>query len=1071
MTPVATAMSQLKGFQRRTVEYAFDRLYGADDSSHRFLVADEVGLGKTLVARGVIAKAVERLRADGVRRIDVIYICANTNIARQNINRLGMREAGREFASRLTLLPTVVKELNEREVNVVALTPRTSFDPRSSEGTWEERRVLYWLLIGAWTSDKAALSRVLKGDVSTVTRFRKMVGWLDPTSIDVGLRAAFLTSLEDRDGELSLSGHPTLRGRFLLAAEQLRGRRPSSGAVAARRALVGELRALLAETCVDALEPDLVILDEFQRFKNLLSGDSEQSALARRLFEYQDEHTQVRTLLLSATPYRMYTLAHEKKEDDHYADFLQTVDFLLDNEDKSLALRKQLDRYRRALYGLADGAGGALLEATSGLRVLLSSVMSRTERSEPAGAGDPMLREISTATLPVERTDVRAFLETQRIASQVGEGRVTEYWKSAPYLLNFMDDYKLVRSFEARLGDPDVMDLVLSSTDALLRWQSVSEYRAVEFANARVRALTADLDAASAWQLLWLPPSLPYYSLGAPFERARKAGFTKRLVFSAWAVVPKALATLLSYESERRLFGGRKRDDPSYATTRQRTTAPLRFQRSGARLTGMVNLTLLYPSVTLAEAGDSRRYPGSDSLGDLLRQVRLAIEPRLRELTSDARTDGAEDDAWYWAAPILLDQRSSGTAQCDWFDRQDLAALWAGGAELTVEQQSWAEHVDRARGLLRGELELGRVPDDLVDVLAAAALAAPGVAALRSLASVTGGDIGEWAIRDAAAAVGWGFRSLFNQPEAVRLIRTYRPQRSLRAVARGGFWRRSLAYAVDGGLGAVLDEYVHMERERLGLFDQPASEQASELASALDRVLGLRTSDLAVRVLPSTAAELASDGPQRYSMRSHFAMRFATDPRGAGRRRAAPRTRSRRIQLALLATRARHDLSRAGGARLPSLLSRRRPLEPSVESRRSGTARGASAPIQGARHQEERGTGVRRGGAGGGPDRRRLGASVRACRVRPTAMVMASCHSGSSTLRGGARIERHVPMLPLSREHDRLEDLRRALVVYRMVFGQPRQDDLMTFLSGHVQPELLEESARAARIDLAPRTT
>ena len=180
MTPVATAMSQLKGFQRRTVEYAFDRLYGADDSSHRFLVADEVGLGKTLVARGVIAKAVERLRDDGVRRIDVIYICANTNIARQNINRLGMREAGREFASRLTLLPTVVKELNEREVNVVALTPRTSFDPRSSEGTWEERRVLYWLLLGAWTSDKAALSRVLKGDVSTVTRFRKMVAAARP---------------------------------------------------------------------------------------------------------------------------------------------------------------------------------------------------------------------------------------------------------------------------------------------------------------------------------------------------------------------------------------------------------------------------------------------------------------------------------------------------------------------------------------------------------------------------------------------------------------------------------------------------------------------------------------------------------------------------------------------------------------------------------------------------------------------------------------------------------------------------------------------------------------------------
>jgi hypothetical protein len=30
------------------------------------------------------------------------------------------------------------------------------------------------------------------------------------------------------------------------------------------------LRNLLAHTCVAALEPDLIILDEFQRFKNLL---------------------------------------------------------------------------------------------------------------------------------------------------------------------------------------------------------------------------------------------------------------------------------------------------------------------------------------------------------------------------------------------------------------------------------------------------------------------------------------------------------------------------------------------------------------------------------------------------------------------------------------------------------------------------------------------------------------------------------------------------------------------------------------------------------------------------------
>ena len=48
----------LKDFQRRTVEHAFHRLYTGDDSTQRFLVADEVGTGKTLVAQGVLAKAI-----------------------------------------------------------------------------------------------------------------------------------------------------------------------------------------------------------------------------------------------------------------------------------------------------------------------------------------------------------------------------------------------------------------------------------------------------------------------------------------------------------------------------------------------------------------------------------------------------------------------------------------------------------------------------------------------------------------------------------------------------------------------------------------------------------------------------------------------------------------------------------------------------------------------------------------------------------------------------------------------------------------------------------------------------
>ena len=68
----------------------------------------------------------------------------------------------------------------------------------------------------------------------------------------------------------------------------------------------------------------------------------------------------------------------------------------------------------------------------------------------------------------------------------------------------------------------------------------------------------------------------------------------------------------------------------------------------------------------------------------------------------------------------------------------------------------------------------------------------------------------------------------------------------------------------------------------------------------------------------------------------------------------------------------------------------------------------------------------------------------------------------------GAHIERHVPALPLSRDAEQLTALKRSLAVYRMVFGQPRQDDLMAFLLEHCEPEKLQEIEPLLRIDLSP---
>ena len=69
---------------------------------------------------------------------------------------------------------------------------------------------------------------------------------------------------------------------------------------------------------------------------------------------------------------------------------------------------------------------------------------------------------------------------------------------------------------------------------------------------------------------------------------------------------------------------------------------------------------------------------------------------------------------------------------------------------------------------------------------------------------------------------------------------------------------------------------------------------------------------------------------------------------------------------------------------------------------------------------------------------------------------------------GPARIQRLVPLIPLSREVERLERLKRSLAAYRMVFGQPRQEDLVAYLQGRMGDEELGELAERLRIDLSP---
>ena len=71
--------------------------------------------------------------------------------------------------------------------------------------------------------------------------------------------------------------------------------------------------------------------------------------------------------------------------------------------------------------------------------------------------------------------------------------------------------------------------------------------------------------------------------------------------------------------------------------------------------------------------------------------------------------------------------------------------------------------------------------------------------------------------------------------------------------------------------------------------------------------------------------------------------------------------------------------------------------------------------------------------------------------------------------KGGYKIERQIPLLPLSREVGQLAWLKKTLVAYRSVIGQPRQEELVEFTLARMTEDELKALTRQCSIDLSPR--
>jgi len=1024
-------MQGLKPFQRRSVEYAFSRLF-APGSSRRFLVADEVGLGKTLVARGIIAKTINRLHQDKVPRIDVIYICSNAELAWQNLNRLNVT-GRRDFtqANRLTLLPLTLGSL-DRQLNFISFTPGTSFDIKSGGGLYKERALLCLILRETGLFRDAGLTKMLQGGIGCLSNFKRIVEQLKPEYASAArpLVDDFLARFTE-DSELQGRIHEAIslcpRHRGVLREEPAR----------TCTRVTGELRAMLGKVCLRALEPDLVIMDEFQRFSHLLKQDTDAGMLAHELFEYADANTKVRTLLLSATPYKMYTIHGE--EQDHYRDFMSTASFLLADAQAGQRLEQLLWDYRRQLYQLGNAHDEAFHATRSELQKLLGSVMSRNERPQ-YGSREGMFAEVTNkGRMQLDDDDIRHFLHLEQLSQTLEAGSAMDYWQSAPYALEFMDSYVLKEKLKkaALEGNPHVASALREARPSILPIKKLIAYKPVPPGNPKQRLLHEEVVDSGAWELLWIPPSLSYYELEGPFARHR--GFTKRLLFSSWNVAPKAMAALASYAVEQKLLPRIRTGLLNTQQQRSRFSSLLAFSRQGRRPAGMPVLALVYPSFSLARHGS----PLGNGSGEerTLESTLQAVESRLGPLLDKAvalhaTPTSREDEAWYWAAPLLLDRLEQEGAARKWLRRPNLGEKWR--PEERRRGEGFQEHLEKALACVEGRELLGRPPEDLLRVTALFALAGPANVALRSLASFRESplDLRSEPLRDAAAGIGWGFRSLFNQPEATACIQHLHPGEP--------YWRRVLEYAASGCLQAVLDEYTHILEEFLGVSEKEHLEAVDAVATSLRQSLMLITS----RVQGDHVAVNRNRihlGALR--MRTHFALRYGDQTPDGNVLQATP-TRGDQVRRTfnspfwpfVLATTSMGQEGLDFHCYCHALVHWNLPRNPVDMEQREGRIHRYKGHAVRKNVAEKWGQIVLQDNAAGSVWKRLFalaenGASDNANGLRPCWIT-----------EGAHRIERHVYALPLSRESRLYHDLCRALTVYRMVFGQPRQDELVRHL-------------------------
>ncbi|QDT95278.1 DEAD/DEAH box helicase [Gimesia aquarii] len=1099
---VTRSLDLLKDFQRATVDVVYDSLF--HHGQRRMLVADEVGLGKTIVAKGVIARRImERPDLERKKPLKVTYICSNQVIAHENVGKLDVYPDQRShdrFASRLTFLAFEPEGGDEGVLRLNTLTPATSFNKGSSTGQQGERRILFSLLMQdeQLRSYGKPVSAMLRAGVQKAASewFAKLKSEIDkPCGFELRpcCHERFLKAI--RKKKLKYSDCPLFHhlGIFrsislydavfefskLLTLKNLGKYRDGSDH------LVRELKDILSEVCVDYIDADIYILDEFQRFKELVSreSDSEAADIARRIFGKAD----ARILLLSATPFKAYTGDSPwESDEEHYKGFRTILGFLFDGDNDALL---SYEEHRQALFKqlleLHSESGDIDTSHRDAVQQVLRRVMCRTERLSVSDDFNAMTKDKwQSQPLHVSAGDVQNFVATDNVVRYLNETDTqskhqlhapVEFCKSAPYPLSFLDDYKLKQQLRARKQESGVRKELRANRNAWINHRQVNQYK-LEFegngsaaVNAKLNQVLQEVLELNGDKLLWVPPSLPCYPLAGAHKESM--GFSKTLIFSAWLMVPRMLSSLISYEVERRTIGNKdsmdaqEQNDRKYFHAKNEKRHPIpqlvfsqKKSEGGETANNMSNLALLYPSHTLTDVFDPiESFANHRSLAE----IRTQVATKINQLIEDAElhrfsSPSGESDRWYWAAPLLLDRRTPSLRSDveDWLnvvlesDDSSFFKTKKGDKKEKDENSSKAKHFEELVHCFENPFDagLGSIPADLGEILADMAIGSPAVTALRSVSKQFQPNFYDRTLF--AFDIAAEFLSLFNKPESIAAVRL--------TTERSSYWRRVLRYCVDGCLQSVLDEFFHVLKS-----DCPS---IWELYYRLVDSMNLGTSSIKVDGLNSFLKE------KRRNLRCHYAVdlgnqRVETED-GKKRIKGIRHNFNSPFRPFVLATTSIGQEGLDFHTYCRKIVHWNLPTNPIDLEQREGRINRFKGLVIRQQIASKYGSRLNKGMV----DEHGVWDALFSVADREERLGTGKCelipfwHVEADNF----QIERIIPFYPFSQDRARLSSLLKTLALYRLAFGQPRQAELVEHLLTNISEARIKEIRDKLMIDLSP---